>query len=176
MHIITRREGMTGFAIFVAMFAEVVISAPTTQPAPEDASMSAVAFMAGHWAHQGPNTRAEEYWTPAAAGTMFGSARTIRGEKTVFFEYLRIEKRDDGIYYVASPRGQGATPFKLIESGANRAVFENPAHDFPTRISYWIEDGALCARIEGKRRDQPASESWRFLPIVPAGSPASGSR
>jgi hypothetical protein len=68
----------------------------------------------------------------------------------VSFEFLRIAAEPEGIVYWASPKGRPATPFKLSEWGTRRAVFANPAHDFPQRILYWIDEaGALHARIEG---------------------------
>ena len=43
-----------------------------------------------------------------------------------------------------------------------RAVFENPAHDFPTRIVYEREGEILSARIEGEMEGRPVSMGWRF--------------
>ena len=79
------------------------------------------------------------------------------------FEFLRIESDQDGLVYLASPRGRPATPFRLVESAKARVVFANPQHDFPQRILYWLaEDGLLHARIEGEQRGKPASEEWAW--------------
>ena len=62
---------------------------------------------------------------------MLGMSRTVSGARTVSFEYLRIETRPDGIYYVAHPRAKSpGTDFKLVRSDRGQAVFENPSHDF----------------------------------------------
>ena len=46
--------------------------------------------------------------------------------------------------------------FTAVRVGAREAVFENPAHDFPTRIAYRITaDGGLLARVEGRVNGQP---------------------
>jgi hypothetical protein len=80
---------------------------------------------------------------------MMGVSRTVAGDKTVEFEYLRIEQREDGIYYVAHPKARcPGTDFKLTRASASEAVFENPQHDFPKRIIYRKTDDGLTASID----------------------------
>jgi hypothetical protein len=70
----------------------------TTQGIPD------LAWISGHWqTAPGGRARIEEHWTQPTGGSMIGMGRTIANNKTVEFEYLRIEQRTDGIYYVASP-------------------------------------------------------------------------
>lgn len=106
-------------------------------------------FMAGVW---GANGEVVEYWMPPLRGLMVGGNREPKGEGLPFFEYLRIEAREDGIYYVASPRGTGTTDFKLTEVSEGRAVFENPEHDFPQKLVYTRSGDALRAEV-GAMRD-----------------------
>jgi hypothetical protein len=111
-----------------------------------------LAWLAGDWqTAAGGRRQIEEHWTGIAGGTMMGMSRTVAGEKTVEFEYLRIEQRADGIYYVAHPKARcPATDFKLTKSTATEAVFENPQHDFPKRIIYRkTGDDSLTASIDG---------------------------
>jgi hypothetical protein len=99
---------------------------------------------------------------------MLGMHRDVPGAGPAFFEFLRIEAGPDGIVYLAQPKGAAPTPFPLSELGDRRVVFENPAHDFPTRILYWLgDDGALNARVEGSRGGAVAAESWRWQPLPP---------
>ena len=119
---------------------------------PQTATLADLAWLAGDWqTAPGGRRQIEEHWTSVAGGTMMGMSRTVAGEKTVEFEYLRIEQRADGIYYVAHPKARcPATDFKLTKSSATEAVFENPQHDFPKRIIY-RKTGAdsLTASIDG---------------------------
>lgn len=87
---------------------------------------------------------------------MMGMSRTVRGGKTVEYEFLRIVLEDNGkIFYIAKPSGQSEARFKLVKSAANEAVFENLKHDFPHRIIYRLQsDGVLFARIEGKSKGE----------------------
>jgi hypothetical protein len=82
---------------------------------------------------------------------MMGMSRTVAGDMTVEFEYLRIEQRGDGLYYVAHPKARcPGTDFKLTRASATEAVFENPQHDFPKRIIYRKgADDSLTASIDG---------------------------
>jgi hypothetical protein len=84
----------------------------------------------------------------------------VRGERTPAFEFLRIEARTDGIYYVASPSGRPATPFKLRQFSKDRVVFENRAHDFPQRIAYWREGRASVRRGIGDGEGQASTRRW----------------
>src|SRR6185503_2767987 len=70
-------------------------------------TLADISWMAGDW-QTAPDGRRqiEEHWTQVAGGSMLGMSRTVAGEKTVEFEYLRIEQRDDGIYYVAHPQAR----------------------------------------------------------------------
>lgn len=130
----------------------------------DDAGLGEAHFLAGHWstAPTREGDRTEEHWTPASAGTMLGVSRTIRGGRTVFHEFVRIERTPEGIFYVARPSGQSETRFRLVESGAGRLVFENPEHDFPTRITYLRTAGGITARIQGTQRGQERMEQWSY--------------
>jgi hypothetical protein len=122
-----------------------------TLPA-QTTSLADISWISGDW-QTAPGGRAqiEEHWTTAAGGTMMGMSRTVAGEKTVEFEYLRIEQRADGIYYVAHPKARcPGTDFKLTKASATEAVFENPQHDFPKRVIYRkTADDSLTASIDG---------------------------
>ena len=83
----------------------------------------------------------------------------------VSFEFLRIEATSSGITFWASPAGKTPTPFRLIELKNKRVVFENPEHDFPQRIIYWLgDDGALHAKIEGTENGKSAEMEWAWRP------------
>jgi len=107
--------------------------------------------MTGDWqTPAGGRVQVDEHWTQSAGGSMLGMSRTVGGDKTIEFEYLRIEQREDGIYYVAHPRARcPGTDFKLTRLSSSEAVFENPQHDFPKRIIYRkTSEDALTASID----------------------------
>lgn len=145
------------------------VEAETVEGVPPDrvgaeASIEALGWMVGHWRREGEGSSTEELWLPAEGGLMLGLGRTIKGDRAVGFEYLRIEQRDTGVVYVASPGGQPPTEFPLSTLEPNRVEFENPDHDFPQRILYWRQGVDLCARIEGEMGGQQRQLGWCWSP------------
>ncbi len=53
-------------------------------------------------------------------------------------------------------------PATCSASGPQRAVFANPANDFPHRILYQRVGDVLTARIEGADDDETRSAEWTF--------------
>src|SRR5262249_9131844 len=93
----------------------------------------------------------EEWWMPPAGGALQGMARTVRGDQTREYELTRIVRGDDGsLAFEAHPSGQPAALFPLVRWEGHRAVFEDPAHDFPQRVIYDLSAAdRLFARVEG---------------------------
>jgi hypothetical protein len=142
--------------------AGVVLAAILAGPA-QAAGLQDVAFLAGHWGGEQRGLRMEELWTAPDGGTLLGLHRDVARGRTVSWEFLRIEEKDGVVTYWASPGGAVPTPFRLVESGANRAVFENRAHDFPQRILYWLDtEGRLHARVEGPASAPEKAMEWTW--------------
>ena len=145
--------------IFLTLFLLVALS-------PQTPTIADLSWIAGDW-QTAPGGRAqiEEHWTNVAGGSMMGMSRTVAGEKTVEFEYLRIEQRTDGVYYVAHPKARcPGTDFKLTKSSTSEAVFENPQHDFPKRIIYRkTGDDSLTASIDGGEGTQAMSFAFQRM-------------
>ena len=128
--------------------------------------ISDLAWLSGDWqTAPGGRARIEEHWTVPAGGTMIGMGRTVVGDKTAEFEFLRIEQRGDDIYYVANPNARcPQTDFKLTRLSGQEVVFENPTHDYPTRVMYRkTSDGSLVASIDAGEGSK--SQSFSYLPV-----------
>ncbi|MEM5516732.1 DUF6265 family protein [Henriciella sp. AS95] len=102
-------------------------------------------WMSGCWAHEHGDTK--EVWSEPEGELMFGYGVSKRDDRVVFFEELRIEEREDGAVYIASPNGGPSTEFTETERTGLSIVFENPDHDFPQRIEYGANRIALVAKI-----------------------------
>ncbi len=127
-----------------------------TQP-----SLNDLSWLSGYWTGEGSGERTEELWSLPRGNMMLGFHRTVSQDSSTFFEYLRIEKRPEGIFYTASPSDRPAVSFALTGSGNRKIVFENPDHDHPKRIIYWLEGKErLHARIEG---DGGSSDSQEWI-------------
>ena len=117
--------------------------------------------MAGCWERNdtAKSVLVSEQWMKPAGTSILGMGRTVKNGKTVDFEFMRIEQRADGIFFVAKPKANTEeTAFKLIRSTKNEVVFENPEHDFPQRVIYKLEGTKMTGRIEG-------NENGKFLGI-----------
>lgn len=129
-----------------ALCLSVFLAAPATA-----AELADLGWLAGCWSSEAPGgRRTEECWLAPAGGLMLGVHRDLRPGRRTSFEALRIVAADGGIAYLASPGGRPSTAFPLVESTDRSAVFANPEHDWPTRISYRLdEDDVLHVRAEG---------------------------
>jgi hypothetical protein len=87
---------------------------------------------------------------------------TTRGGERVFGERLEIACVDGMVVYTAWPEGQAMARFPATVLDRSGAVFENPAHDFPTRIEYRRDGDALSAEVSGEVDGAMRVESWRF--------------
>jgi len=118
-------------------------------------------WLEGRWVGEKDGFSTEELWTAPRGGALLGLHSDVKAGRLVSWEFLRIADPGDGLTYFASPRSAAPTPFKLVENGHRRAVFENRQHDFPQRILYWLDaQGALHARIEGPQEGRTVSEEW----------------
>lgn len=138
----------------------------TTAAFAQTPTLADISWMSGGWqTAPGGKRQIEEHWTKAGGASMLGMSRTVAGEKTVEFEYLRIEQRADGIYYVAHPKARcPGTDFKLTRASATEAVFENPQHDFPKRVIYRKSGhDELTATIDGGEGTKVITFSYRKI-------------
>jgi hypothetical protein len=148
------------------LVAPVLAALPLLRPRSSNAQepkLADLAWLAGHWASDGSGTRTEEVWLAPGGGLMLAMNRTTPKAGRAAFEYLRIEERKEGLVYVASPSGKGATDFPLADVGERFVVFENAAHDFPQRIRYELDAaGALRARVSGTVGGKEEAQEWTW--------------
>lgn len=126
--------------------------AATPRRAPAPPPRVALAWLRGTWC--GPMDGGEfcETWRDDGDALVGDGALRVAGSAR-FSERLRIEARPDGVFYVATPEAEGATAFRMTRAGEGEVLFENPAHDFPTRIRYRREgDDGLVAEVENDAR------------------------
>jgi len=137
-----------------------------TLPSGAASKISDLIWLAGDWqSASGGRAQIEEHWTCPAGGTMIGMGRTVVGDKTAEFEFLRIEQRGNDLFYVANPNANcPQTDFKLTRLSGQEVIFENPAHDYPKRVIYRKNsDGSLVASIDAGEGTK--SQSFSYLPV-----------
>jgi hypothetical protein len=135
-------------------------------------SLADIGWLAGNWEMSAGARCIEEHWTAPSSNLLVGMSRTVEGGRTTSFEFVRIEARMDGIYYVAQPGGRPPVDFKLASDVASELVFVNPGHaDHLTRIVYrhQAEEG-FTARIEGEDSGRPFAIDYPYRRSPAAGS------
>lgn len=131
-----------------------------TPAAPAEASpLAPLAWLEGCWSSNVNRRETREHWLPLRGNLMLGMSQTVLQGKTQDYEYLRIESRPEGVYYVALPSGQNATSFKYegktTETMGDRNddlyTFTNATLEFPQKIVYRrATQGWLYASVSGK--------------------------
>jgi len=117
-----------------------------------------LSWMTGCWELSRGSMVIEEQWTKPRGGIMLGVSRTVKGDKAVSTEFLKIAPEGGVLVYTPRIGNREPVPFKLLRISETEVVFENPTHDFPQRIIYRKQEGGLFARIEagekGKEKGQ----------------------
>jgi Domain of unknown function (DUF6265) len=127
--------------------------------------LESLSWLAGCWADPSAEPGSGEFWQPMAGNTLLGVGRTVKGGRTVSYEFLRLHEDPQGrAVYTALPSGQKETSFLAVEVGKGTASFENLQHDFPQRITYQrSDDTSLVVRIEGERQGTHRAVEFRFV-------------
>jgi len=132
--------------VTLALLVTTLQAAPTVQD---------VKWLTGCWEFTRGGRHVIEQWSAPEGGTLIGMSRTVANGKTVEFEFLMIREGAGGLEYVARPSGQAEGTFTSTRVADGEVAFENPTHDFPTRIIYQrAPDGGLVAATEGTRNGQ----------------------
>jgi len=114
----------------------------------EEARADRLAFLAGTW--RGPMWGGEftAYYTTPEGGRVLSHSSLARGGKEVFYEFELFDVRDGTLRLTPFPGGARKEVFRLAATEENKAVFENPKKDFPTRITYHRpEEGRLVITL-----------------------------
>jgi len=127
--------------------------APGATPV-DTSSLAALSWLEGCWRGTVNQREFREHWLPLRGGLMLGASHNVLQDKTLDYEYLRLESRADGIHYLALPSGTPPTDFRLTSGTSDdrgtQFVFTNVADGFPQRLVYHRgTEGWLYASIEG---------------------------
>jgi hypothetical protein len=125
-----------------------------------------IAWMTGCWEMTRNGRHIVEHWTAPEGGTLMAVSRTVAAGKTHEYEFLMIREADGALEYVARPSGQTEATFRSVRVSADDVVFENPTHDFPTRISYRRTEGGLVAATEGERDGKPRRIEFPYARVA----------
>ncbi len=138
----------------------------TETPQPKTyAQMQKASWLNGNWGHTTPEGALSEKWAKVNDSVMHGESYFVVGGKdTVFAETVELAETAGKLVYTVTVPGQNnekPVPFELTSATENQLVFENPKHDFPSKIVYnKIGSDSLVAEISGMQKGKPASEKF----------------
>lgn len=153
------RYSTAGIASAVIITAVIVLTAMRPSIKIEKAT-----WLLGNWQNKTPRGILTESWQKKDDSTYTGKSAFVRGADTLSSETLTLEERKGRLYYIPVVKNQNngqPVTFTLTSASANQLVFENPAHDFPQKITYTlITNDSLVAVISGVRNGQERAQQF----------------
>ncbi len=108
-------------------------------------------YLEGSWIIKNEKADIHEIWERRNASLLTAVSFYLANGDTTNVETIELKIIDGSIHYIpVVQHNAGAVYFKASVLNDSIAVFENPEHDFPTKIIYRkINGDSLHARIEG---------------------------
>jgi hypothetical protein len=110
-------------------------------------------WLTGNWYMQEKDGITTEDWLRVNDSLLEGRSDFVKGDSVIPFETIRIYNIADTFYYEAKAAGQNKeqpVAFTMTSITDSGFVAENPAHDFPKRISYsLVNPDSIHAYIDG---------------------------
>lgn len=120
-------------------------------------------WLIGRWENNSDQGNLSEVWEQSNDSTFFGGSYFVIQGDTVFSESIRLEERKGKINYCVTVSGQNdgeEVCFELTKRNNKNLTFENPKHDYPSKITYQQKGDSLIAEISGKEKGEMKSERF----------------
>ena len=116
--------------------------------------MGSFKWMIGSWTMKAKSGTITETWVSVNDSTLGGESIMVKNSGGIVqLENTRLVYRNHEYFYCSVAHGQNneeETKFKITSFSENGFISENPAHDFPKRITYrLINKDSLHAFIDG---------------------------
>ncbi len=126
------------------------------------AQLSKTKWLIGTWQKQSAKGSLTESWQQLDDSTFVGRSFFVSKGDTLSSESISLEQRSGKLYYIPTVSNQNdgnAIVFTQTSLTDSTVIFENPAHDFPQKISYSsISKDSMSAEIsaiiDGKLKSQ----------------------
>lgn len=134
---------------------------------PPTGPLAPLAWLSGCWRGEVNKREFREFWQPLRGNLMVGVSRNALPERTISFEYLRLEPRSDGVYYVTMPMGKTEAAFKLAstkrDGNDETFTFQRGGTEFPTALSYRRGGGGwLYVEVAGQAQGKDHKVTYPF--------------
>lgn len=145
--------------------------AASKDAAPEELAptgpLAPLAWLSGCWRGEVNKREFREFWHPLRGNVMVGVSRNALPERTISFEYLRLEPRADGVYYVTASMGRNESAFKLASTKRDGTdeifTFQRGGTEFPTSLTYRRGSGGwLYVEVAGQAQGKDHKVTYPF--------------
>jgi len=124
-------------------------------------------WLVGNWEQKLPDGIVTEIWNRENDSTYLGKSFFVKEEDTIHLETIVLTQKKGNLLYIPTVNGQNnnePVTFTLSLDEENTVTFENPAHDYPQKISYKkINDNSLMTTISGKQQGKQSKESYTMV-------------
>lgn len=137
----------------------------TETPVKTYSNLAKAEWFIGEWGNKSAEGELTERWKKENDSVYFGESYFVVGEKdTVFGEHVHLEDKNGKLSFIVTVPGQNdelPVTFEMTSSTDNQIVFENPKHDYPSKIVYKkVGNDSLVAEIYGVKKGKVASEKF----------------
>ena len=126
-------------------------------------------WLIGNWENNTKESVFREIWKKQSDSSYTAESFVLVAKDTVFFENVKLFQRNDSLFYTVSVKNQnGEKPVSFYATKIDKKefIFENPKHDFPTKISYnLITSDSIIAQISGKKDGKELKEDFPMKKI-----------
>ena len=134
---------------------------------PPTGPLAPLAWLSGCWRGEVNKREFREFWHPLRGNVMVGVSRNALPERTISFEYLRLEPRADGVYYVTASMGRNESAFKLASTRRDGTdeifTFQRGGTEFPTSLTYRRGGGGwLYVEVAGQAQGKDHKVTYPF--------------
>ena len=121
-----------------------------------DSKIKTIDWLLGTWVSKSEKRNVTERWIRVNETLITGASvfSTNVGNRKTTEESLLLAEMSGDVFYLAKPQqNEFPTPFKLVESSSNHAIFENQRHDFPKQLEYRLaEKNRLNVKVSNEER------------------------
>ena len=138
----SRRPCLAGLVALPAL-ALLLVAAQQAGPRPAAPPAGAptiadLAFLAGSWTGGDGSSRWESCYSTPEGGQIVGASKEVKDGHVEMIDFEHFYVREGQLRMTPFPFGKRSVEFTAVtvDGKARRALFENAAHDWPTKFSY----------------------------------------
>jgi hypothetical protein len=121
-------------------------------------------WLLGNWENNSSEGQAIESWVKENDSTLSGVNYFIMGKDTVSSEKLALRQTGNQLLYIPTVKEQNngeAVLFTMTSASSKELVFENPQHDYPSKIKYTqINSDSIVAEISGQLKGKENTQQF----------------